>query len=233
MSGYLHLRTAYSLVNVPIPQFFIDLENYFETLFPPKGKYFNHPNFILLENLCRRMADIELYSSMIRKQQQEPDFRKATVLIGTFLVGYFTSCKALFDAVSISIATVYDLNLTDKEKDFGKGQFWRQLNLKSTNAYKQYRPFKELFDIVIKWRDAAIHRLTPFVIVISQGNPDKLPRDKIEIKVVNRPDVTLDMFNETPQKIQFVEPLYYHKEWLPQFTNLCKNTCLDIYHRTK
>ena len=114
-----------------MPQCFVDLENHFETLFPPKSKYFTHTNFILAENLCRRMADIELYASMIRKQQEETDYKRATVLIGTFLVGYFTSCKALFDAVSISIATVYDLNLTDKKRAFGKDQFWRQLNFKS------------------------------------------------------------------------------------------------------
>lgn len=76
------------------------------------------------------MADIELYASYISEAQKSPDTFKGAILIGTLLVGYFNACKSLLDAGAITLATVYNLNLTNKEKNFSKPKFWKQLNEK-------------------------------------------------------------------------------------------------------
>lgn len=234
MKTYFYNRTAYSLnlPNMTPPQCFIELDEYFGTLFTTSAGLANE-SVRLAENLCRRIADVELYAHYISEAQKGPNTFKAAILVGTFLVGYFNSCKSLLDAGAITLAKVYNLNLKNKEMDFSKSIFWRQLENQTGPVIKErYASFKSLFNEVIKWRNAAVHRITPFVITHSPGEPDKVPREKMEIKMVAQSDADISLVVKGARSIQWVEPLHYHKKWLSQLIEFCKEVCLDIRSQT-
>ena len=121
MKTSFYNRTAYSprLLNITVPQCFIELDDYFDTLFQTTTGSAQLV-VILAENLCRRLADVELFAQYISEAQRESDTFQAAILIGTFLVAYFNACKSLMDAGAITLAKVYNLNLKNKEMDFSK-----------------------------------------------------------------------------------------------------------------
>jgi len=179
------------------------------------------------------MADVELYASYISEAQKSSDTFKGAILIGTLLVGYFNACKSLLDAGAITLATVHNLNLKNKEMDFSKTKFWKQLDKKAGHIIVgRYKTFDSLFKTVIMWRDAAVHRLTPFVVTHSPGEPGKVPREKVEIKMVAQPDAEISTVVKAAKTISWVEPLHYHRQWKSQLLNFCKAVCLDIRDQT-
>ena len=232
MRSWFYNRTTYTLLNVPVPECFIKLDEYFDTRFVTSHPSL-HESGTLAENLCRRMADVELYASYISEAQESPDTFKGAILIGTLLVGYFNACKSLLDAGAITLATVYNLNLKNKEMDFSKTEFWKQLDKKAGHIIVgRYKTFDSLFKTVIMWRDAAVHRLTPFVVTHSPGEPGKVPREKVEIKMVAQPDAEISTVVKAAKTISWVEPLHYHRQWKSQLLNFCKAVCLDIRGQT-
>lgn len=126
MKTFFYNRTVYSLglPNVEVPQCFLQLDDYFDTLFTTSAGL-THESVRLAENLCRRIADVEFYAHVISENQKSPNTFRAAILIGTYLVGYFNACKSLLDACAITLAKVYNLNIRNKEMDFSKGIFWR------------------------------------------------------------------------------------------------------------
>lgn len=232
MVSSFYYRTAYILLDIPVPECFINLDKYLWELFSPNPPFLN-VSAILAENLCRRMADIELYASYISEAQKNPDAEKGTILVGTFLVGYFTACKSLFDAGAITLARVYNLNLKNKEMDFSNSKFWKRLDGEvRPTIITRYAPFKPLSNEIVKWRNAAIHRMTPLVIMHSPDRPDMVPREKVEIKMVNQPDAAISTIAKALKDVQWVEPLYYHRQWQSQLIEFCKEVCLDIRSQT-
>lgn len=233
MKTWFYNRTGYTLPNMPtVPRCFTELDEYFDTRFTTSSAL-THPSVILAENLCRRMADEELYASYISDTLKSPDTFKGAILIGTLLVGYFTACKSLLDAGAITLAKIYNLTLTHKGMDFSKPKFWKQLKQETGQVIPdRYAPFRPLFDEIIEWRDAAVHRLTPFVITHSPGAPGKVPREKMEIKMVDQPDAEVSTVVKAPKNIRWVEPLHYHRKWQSQLIEFCKEVCLDIRSQT-
>ena len=232
MRSFFYNRTAYVLLTVPVPECFIKLDEYFDTRFVTSNPML-HESGVLAENLCRRIADVELHASHISEAQKSLDTFKGAILIGTFLVGYFSACKSLLDAGAITLARAYNLTLTNKQMDFSKPKFWRQLDKEAgpTITYR-YTTFKSLIEDIIKWRDAAVHRLTPFVVTHSPGEPGKVHREKMEIKMIAQPDAEISMVVKTPKSIPWVEPLHFHKQWQSQLIAFCKEVCLDIQSQT-
>jgi hypothetical protein len=232
MRSFFYNRTAYVLLTVPVPECFIKLDEYFDTRFVTSSPML-HESGVLAENLCRRMADVELYASYIYEAQKSPNPFQGSILIGTLIVGYFAACKSLLDAGAITLARVYNLTLTNREMDFSKPKFLRQLDEEvGPTISGRYAPFKGLFKEIIKWRDAAVHRLTPLVITHGPGEPGKVPREKMEIKMVAQPDAEISIVVKKPKSIPWVEPLHYHKQWQSQLIAFCKEVCLDIQSQT-
>ena len=232
MKTWFYNRTAYVLLGMPAPQCFIDLDEYFDTRFTTSAAMM-HESVTLAKNLCRRMADMELYASYISDAQKNLDVLKAAILIGTLLVGYFTACKSVLDAGAITLATLYNLTLTNKEMDFSRPRLLKQLKQETGPVvHGRYSSFQDLFDEIIKWRNSAVHRITPFVITHSPGPPDKVSREKIEIKMVAKPDVGISTIVISPKSVQWVEPLHFHRKWQNQLINFCKEVCLDIRSQT-
>jgi len=146
----------------------------------------NMPKVRMAENICRRMADIDWYANNIEAAIQEENIGKASLLTMTLLVGYFGSCKSLLDAAAISLNQIYILGLKEKEQDFGKGKFWDQLRRGNLDAFSTYSSFRALAKEVIKWRDAAVHRQSPFIL--PSGMTGESPRDELKIWLINDPE---------------------------------------------
>jgi hypothetical protein len=211
-----------------VPECFIELDNYFDTLFQTTVGL-TQEVVILAENLCRRLADVELFAQYISGAQRKSDTFQAAILIGTFIVAYFNACKSLLDAGAITLAKIYNLNLKKKEMDFSKRIFWRQLEKQlGPIVVDRYAPFNSLFSEIVKWRDAAVHRLTPFVITHSPGSPEKVPREKLEIKIADQPDTDISVIVKRAKDIRWIEPLDCHKQWREQLLDFCEQVCLDI-----
>jgi len=105
-----------------VPQCFVELDDYFDTLFKTTTDLAREV-ITLAENLCCRLADIELFVRYIAEAGKESNAFQAAILIGTFLVAYFNACKSLLDAGAITLARIYNLNLKNKEMDFSKAVF--------------------------------------------------------------------------------------------------------------
>ena len=228
MKTLFYKRTAYSIFSMPVPKCFIELDDYFDKLFPSTKGLF-HPSVQLAENLCHRMGDVEVYARYISEEEKSSDTLKAAIFIGTLLVGFFTSCKSVLDAGAIALNTIYNLELPERDQDFGKGKILTKLRGKTGDViYDRYREFKNLIDEIINWRDSAIHRHTPFVL--SHG--PRGAREKQEIKLANHLDMDLNTVARKLKSINWVKPLYYHKKWQDQLIAFCSEICLDIRGQT-
>lgn len=228
MKTLFYKRTPYSIFKMPVPKCFIELDEYFDTIFPTWKAIF-HPPVVLAENLCHRMADVEAYAYYITEEQKGVDTIKSAILIGTLLVGFFTSCKSVLDAGAIALDTLYNLHLPEKEQDFAKSELLRRLKKETGSViYDRYDAFKSLIEEIRDWRNSAVHRHTPFVV--SHGPRDA--REKQEIKLANHLDMDLNTIVGKLKSIKWVEPLYYHKKWQGQLIMFCKEICLDIRSQT-
>ncbi|MBN2186722.1 MAG: hypothetical protein JW732_04640 [Dehalococcoidia bacterium] len=176
------------------------------------------------------MADIELYAWLISQAQTAPDAFIGAALTGTYLVGYFSACKSLLDAGSITLAKLYNLNLSNKEMDLSKQKqrFWKELKEKKPIVHDRYTKFDGLVRDIVEWRDSAVHRVAPLVVVHVPDGPDKTPRNKQEIRMVAKLDAGLSTVVKMSEKTEWVEPLYFHNEWKNCLIEFCEEVCLDI-----
>ena len=232
MKTHFYNRTGYVLLNGEIPRCFTELDEYFDIVFQTEKDTFFHPSVTLVENLCRRMAAVEMYAKYIEDAQKGKDLFRAAILIGTLLVGYFASCKSLLDAGAITLATIYKLTLSDREKDFSKKKFWKQLETVGVSVYDRYTLFNTLFSEIIIWRNAALHRITPLAIVNSPDEPGRTPLEKQKVMVVAKPDADYVTIIKAPTSIQWVNPLHYHLKWQGELIKFCGEICLDIQGQT-
>ena len=69
MKTLFYQRTAYSWLNVAVPDCFVELDEYFGKLFSPDNhSVILHKSVRLAENICHRMADIEIYVKYISEE---------------------------------------------------------------------------------------------------------------------------------------------------------------------
>lgn len=228
MKGFVYSNTAYRLGHFQVPECFKKLDDFLDERLYKNGKLLVGESSDLAQNLCRRMADIELYAWLISQAESLPDAFNGAALAGTYLVGYFSACKSLLDAASITLAKLYNLSLSNKEMDFSKPKFWKELKEKEPTIYVRYARFDGLVKAIVKWRDSAVHRVTPLVIVHAPEGPDKTPRDKQEIRMVAKPDAELSTFMKSREKITWVRPLHFHNKWKIRLIEFCEEVCLNI-----
>lgn len=233
MKGLVYSNTAYRLGHFQVPECFKKLDDFFDELLFKNGKVLVHKSSDLAQNLCRRMADIELYAWLISQAETAPDTFNGAALVGTYLVGYFSACKSLLDAGSITLAKLYNLNLSNKEMDFSKPKFWSELKEKQATVYHRYTTFDGLVKDIVKWRDSAVHRVTPLVIVHAPDGPDKTPRVKQEIRMVVKPDAELSTVVKNHENITWVKPLHFHNKWKTHLSEFCEEVCLDMRDKIK
>jgi hypothetical protein len=229
MRTWFYKRSAYDVQNVAVPECFIRLDEFFDTQFATASGLMDQ-SVTLADNLCCRMASIELFASYISKAYGHPNAFQGAILIGTFLVAYFNACKSLLDAAAITLATAYNLTLTNKQRDFAKSELWKELKTKQPILHGRYSRFKPLFSEIVEWRDSAVHRTNPLVVVHAPDGPDKTPRDKQRIRVVDIPDAVIRTVVEKGKDTPWVEPLHFHRKWQSRLIDLCGEICFDIQH---
>lgn len=210
-----------------MPQCFIELDEHFDARFPTHAALL-HLATTLAENLCRRIADVELVALYMSDAHKSMDTSKAAIHIESLIVWYFNACKSLMDAGAITLATTLNLTLRQKDMDFSKAKFWDQLKQNHPAVHARYIPFKGLFDEIVMWRDAAVYRLTPLILTNNHGHLNTAPQEKWGIKMVARPDITVSTVVTTPRSVQSVEPLHFHEQWKNSLLEFCKEVCSDI-----
>lgn len=235
--GFFYSQSLFSSLSVEMPQCFADLEHHLLKDYPnayppdiPEVKRYVH----LTWNLCRRLADVEYYASLIQDEMDRNQGPYSARIISTLLVGHFSACKAMVDASAITLVDLYSLGLksrkrilSDKEQDFArssKGGLWPTLRAEQPTVAKRYSKFQGTFGEIFAWRDAAVHRVHPLVVTMMgidtesrQGtligfnlNPDPQGRQK-PIK------------GKEPH-----DPLHFHRRWMPYLKELAEATCWDI-----
>lgn len=216
--------------DIQIPQCFIDLDVALgeEDQSDDVVHAMQSPKVRLAENLCRRMADVDWYAKCVKSTMQEENMGKATFLCSTWLVGYFSSCKSLIDAAAITISRVLRLGLSNREQDFGKGRFWNSLREASRADHDRYAVYRSVANSVISWRDAAVHRQSPFIL--PSGTTGERPRDQQKIWLINSPEPTIDgnVITVEEGKDVRIDPLSLHEDWRDEFVSLCGAVCDDI-----
>jgi hypothetical protein len=240
MKTHFYNRTPFSYVSTPVPECFLRLDAYFDLRLSAlsEGELDTHPSVILAENLCRRLADTVYYATIIADVLRgnlgaSNVFAKAT-LTGSLLVGHFSSCKSVLDASSIALARTYGIKMTNKEMDFAKPRFWKQLRNDQPEVYKRYDRFRPLIQEIVLWRDASVHRTTPMVVVAGPDDPAVKP-ETASVKMFLEPDVDVSTIVSRMHSAGagdlWVEPHYLHVKWYDQLVELCCETCADIEAR--
>jgi hypothetical protein len=234
-TGFYNI-TGYALLSkVEIPPCFVELDKFFDAQFAGPVAAYRHPSVLLAHNLCRRMADIDTYAQDIVDILRDPVQKYGELRVGTLLVGYFSACKALLDAAAISLAKLYSLRRTDKKgddplphswMDFSDRKFWKALG-KNTGVKNRYEKFRKLSNDVVFRRNIAVHRVAPLVVQI----PDASGR--MDIKMAVKPDADMSDFASSLNTKDWLNPFDLHRQWRPQFLELCKEACHDIKNMTQ
>lgn len=229
---YFNNNSAFRFIPVPLPQCFIELDDKFDVIFNDFSAALRHPSVKLAMNVCRRMADVELYACFISDWEKDKDIWKACIIIGSLLVAYFGACKSFLDSISITLNILFNLALSNKEQDVGKRKFWSVLQKRDGAVYSRYVPFRRFFNDIIRWREAAVHRVTPLVIVHMPTDPPNVPRDKMVLRVVAHPEPDFGQLIKSPTDVHWIGPIDLHNQWHSEFITLCNNICSDIRDRT-
>lgn len=228
MKSSFHRRTPYPYISAEVPSFFLELDDHFDKLYTDPNIMFRDKGPTLAENTCRRMADIELFSEMVSDHLVDHNPFMAATLVSSFLTGFFSACKSLFDAISIGLSEIYQLPLSSKEKDFLKQKFWTELSQAEPTVNSRYLPFKDLAFEVRDWRDSFIHRFSPLVVAHAAERPDLVPRENVEIRMIGEPNGDMRAFLENHENANWMHPLDLYNKWRGDFLNICSEFCTDI-----
>jgi len=176
------------------------------------------------------MADVDYWNyQMETVLRSRADPWQKSIAIGTMLNAYLGGTKSLLDATAIVANELFALELRPKQTDFGKPVFWRALEAASRQHYVSLAVHRPLFIDVIRWRDAAIHRSTPLVVVTLPGPPSR------ETLKAGTPKLSADpsrdvahlagLFPSPDNYQEWLEPLALCKRWRPAFVAVCAHVC--------
>ncbi|HSK74568.1 MAG TPA: hypothetical protein VK892_22905 [Pyrinomonadaceae bacterium] len=207
------------------PKCFFDLDNRIAEKYKTLSKKMTSKERQLAENICRRVADIYFYNSLIEELIYNENKDKSARQISALLVGYLSSCKAFLDAVAITITDIYKLPLKLPQQDLLKKKFQEKFAAKNQSRAATYKSFESFYKDVKNWRDVAIHRTSPFVIV--EGKSSNIENDKIFLASklnVNFRELVL----KGDENFTWHEPTYLHHKWEKDLLNLCEEICKDV-----
>ena len=230
MCGCFINRTALPILGVAIPACLAELDDALTK------HYGGIPNAVtsregrLAENLARRFADIYLFASHLQAILGTPDKFRAAILAGSYLTAYFVSVKSFLDSMAICLTDLYQLGLPPRLQDFNKRKFWDEFRQRDATAHAGYVAHRTWYASVRQWRDSAVHRVSPFVIVHSPGAPETAPAEAICIKMVDEPDTAVrELVNRRAASIRWVEPMHYPNEWQTKVLDNLQLVCEDIW----
>lgn len=220
--------TAYLAAQLTVPPCFVELDTFYEPILPDIPTGYRSFHLRHAENICRRMSDIDLYAWFISDAKTHSDPIWAATIIGSYLVGFFSACKSLFDAGSITLNDLHSLKLANRQQDMSKGSFWTALQRSSLRSFARFNGFRPICNEVVQWRDASVHRATPLVVVHSPGPPDSAPPEAIRIRMVADPNARLERLIDTPNDVLWLDPLQLYDTWRPNLESFCGALCTEI-----
>lgn len=250
MKTFFYERTAYRLSNDPVPNCFFKLDEHFDTIFESVQNAYQHRSVLLAEQICGRMADIEMYAYLLddahnRHTREEyatnsapdvepflrhkhPETDKGAILTRSFMYGYLAACKALLDSAAITLAELYQLPIEPTQQRFENSEFWHELVIAAPNVHRRYHSKRSFFHDLTRWRDEAINRIPP--VALLQGY---LANRDLQLQVINDKSSELPHFTENPARIEWIDPLTLHTTWKPSLHDLCERLCVDIERQTE
>ena len=236
MKTHFYERTAYRLSEQPVPACFIKLDSVFDAVLPASAEQPLAYGLVLAENICARMAEVEMYAFLIedaRKRQSldraEMDYEsdlKTAVLTRSFLVGYIGACRGLLDASAVALSALYDLPLSGAQCSFYNGDFWHQFVVEAPNIQRRYHPLRLFFNEVFQWSSEMSLRIVP--VALLQHHYGKFSRRETLLKVLDERDIDIKSVTDDAIGHQWIDPIDLHARWKPQFLTLCEKTCHDI-----
>jgi len=228
MKTYFYNRTIYRVIkDIDLPNCFLDIDDFYDNKFDNITNALKNPFVIHTENMCKRMGNVDFYAYIISEEfKNKANMFESAILISSYLIGYFSSCKSFLDSIAIALSDIYKLDLSNKQKDFGKNVFWKKIVHAEPSTTDRYHKYEDIYDEIIFWRDSSIHRVSPLVMVHTSGPPENTPKEMQSIKLLAEPDQFGFEFNSKSNK--WCDVLELHHKWRPAFINLCENVLSDI-----
>jgi len=181
-------------------------------------------------NVYRRMGDLELYKSAMRNELDGEDKWRAASLASSLIVGYFSAAKSVLDAAAVMLNDAYSLGLSAREQDFVRGRFWNVLSATVPTVVARYQEHRTFVSEVQAWRDAAVHRTTPFLLVNTtpefKGDRPAKPGEAW-VRMAPKPDAGWESLFPRPGE-DWIDPLEIPTRWHHNFEQLCSALEIDF-----
>ncbi len=224
-------RTAYSLSSEPVPDCFITLDDYFDTVTIEREQFITNPYVLLAESVCARMADVEMYAFLmqdVRKREtlerQEDD--RAAILTRTFLIGFIGSCRTLLDSSAVTLSTIYNLPIDYTEQTFTSSDFWHQLVLYQPAVHRRYHPLRLFFNEILHWQQESVFRIPPLLVL--HAHYGHMPGRDVQLRVIDDTNYNLEHVAHEPYSVDWIDPLQLYTRWKPRLLAVCEKICADI-----
>ena len=229
-------RTAYRLSEQPIPACFISLDNHFDAQLPDDVDSSLHFGVVLAENICARMADIEMYAFLMDdardRKSLAPDEMdhgsdiQAAVLTRSFVIGYLGACRGMLDSSAAALSTLCDLPLTGADCSFQNPEFWQHFVTIAPNVHRRYHTLRLFFNEVNRWCSETAQRVTP--IVVTEHHYGKYSRRDILAQLMDSAEFDARSLADDAVGRPWIDPVLLQSRWKPEFLSLCEKLCRDI-----
>lgn len=180
-------------------------------------------------NIAIRYGDIHLCEYNLKQALTLTNCSHGVILSSSYLNSYFVCVKSLLDAFAICLAEIYGLQLTKKEQDFNNPRFWKFFATADQKIHDKYVEHKEWYRLVRQWRDSAVHRISPLIIVHSSGPPEEAPKEQISIRMFDAPDTGVQELVATKNHMsKWIEPTHYPTQWRSRIDSITELVISDI-----
>jgi hypothetical protein len=224
MDGFFYASSMHSNIEVPVPDCFVELEKLFAGSVPTNVRPDDAPGVgeyvALADNLCRRLGDVDYYAKLVTDEMATMRGTWAAKATCSLLVGYFSACKSVLDAGAIALSKLYALGvktgrkpLANKEMDFArtnKRNFWWVLLEEQPAVHARYIGFAGTFGEIFNWRDAAVHRIHPFVIATVTRDSETNVHSMHGFDLVLDADPAFSKLWHQDKPWKYAEPLHFH-----------------------
>lgn len=233
MKTFFYDRTAYRFSDIPVPAFFVALDDHFAqvlTTTMPRNAIV-HPALLQAESICARLADVEMYAFLIedarkRHRMDKEGDAKASILTRSFLIGYLGAARAVLDSCAETLSSVLALELGRSNRTFASTLFWQELVQHAPNTHRRYHTMRIFFHEVFRWGMETTDRVVPLEIVLATFG-QYATRDS-HLKVLDVAEIDLETIASHRGTLNWLDPLELHDRWKPQFLTLCERVCKEI-----
>lgn len=232
MKTHFYNNTLFGIIGETVPECYMLLDNEYDKKCNNRNEaYARYLDYSA--NICKRHSDIIFFQNLITNQFHDESNNpfESSLLISSYLVGYFSAVKSFTDAISICLNKIYDLGLSPMNRDLTRNKIWGKLEKVGSENYSEYESF---FEELKEWRNKSTHQLTPIVGVHGSSetrkgkSPEQISRSNVEIKLANIPGLENSTISNDFTIVEWVSPLKYLEDWNSIILELSNLICLDI-----